>query len=310
EIVGVSKVSNQVFQFISGQPGCPAGSGRGCDGSLPQPHLANEIVSDVSALVSVRGFTTPAGSTPGGFVPSAAGRAVLMYRIDTTPPTTPGQAAPQVPPGQAAGPSFVVTWPPSSDGESGVMAYEVEERQGTDPVWHSLGIVPAVKVGGVVNNSYYVGNPSVNPWETPRESNVFLTYRVRAFNNAGIVSAWTTESAAVATTLSNSVISSVSNYPNPFDSRKGGPEGKTVITYTLGAAADVEITIYDLLGYVVKTFKFDPNSDGGKLGPNFVTWDGKNGMGRYVSKGGYIARIKVGSSLGTATVIRKIGVIH
>ena len=34
------------------------------------------------------------------------------------------------------------------------------------------------------------------------------------------------------------------------------------------------------------------------------------GLGRPVSKGGYIARIKVGSALGTATAIRKIGVIH
>ena len=73
---------------------------------------------------------------------------------------------------------------------------------------------------------------------------------------------------------------------------------------------NVKITIYDLLGYVVKTFHYQPGEMGGKLGPNFVTWDGKNGMGSYVSKGGYIARIKVGSSLGTATVIRKIGVIH
>ena len=55
---------------------------------------------------------------------------------------------------------------------------------------------------------------------------------------------------------------------------------------------------------------FAPGSNGGKTGANFVTWNGKNGVGRNVSKGGYIARIKVGSSLGTATVIRKIGVIH
>ena len=34
------------------------------------------------------------------------------------------------------------------------------------------------------------------------------------------------------------------------------------------------------------------------------------GMGKFVSKGGYIARIKVGSALGSATSIRKIGVIH
>jgi flagellar hook assembly protein FlgD len=117
-------------------------------------------------------------------------------------------------------------------------------------------------------------------------------------------------SEAVATSLVNEVITGVSNFPNPFDSRKGGPEGQTQITYTLGAAGEVDIVIYDLLGYVVKSFHFNPGESGGRQGANFVAWDGKNGMGQFVAKGGYIARIKVGSSLGTATVIRKIGVIH
>ncbi|TPW21576.1 MAG: hypothetical protein FD126_547 [Elusimicrobia bacterium] len=310
EIVGVRKVDNTHFQFLVGQPGCPAGQSRGCDGSLPSSHLTSELVSDGVALVSVRGYTTPLGQTPGGWIPSEAGRPLVMYRVDTSAPGTPGMATPQVPAGQPSGPSFVVNWGASDDTESGVMAYEVQERTGTDPVWKSLGVIPAVKVGGVTNNSYQVGNASVNPWETPRKADQFLTYRVRSYNNAGIASAFTVESAAVATSITNSVVSNVSNYPNPFDSRKGGPEGRTVITYTLGANADVEIIIYDLLGYVVKTFKLAPGEQGARLGPNFVTWDGKNGMGRYVSKGGYIARIKVGSSLGTATVIRKIGVIH
>ncbi|MEK7742913.1 MAG: FlgD immunoglobulin-like domain containing protein, partial [Elusimicrobiota bacterium] len=160
------------------------------------------------------------------------------------------------------------------------------------------------------NNSYHVGNTSSSPAERKRESNQFLTYRVRSYNNAGLASAWSTESQAVATTLATTVVDNVSNYPNPFDTRKGGPEGKTVITYTLGADSDVQITIYDLLGYVVKSIKLNPGEMGARVGPNFVEWDGRNGMGRLVSKGGYIARIKVGSGLGTATVIRKIGVIH
>lgn len=190
------------------------------------------------------------------------------------------------------------------------MAYEVQERVGTDPVWRSIAVIPAVRAGNIPNTSYQVGNPAVNVWETPRKANTYYTYRVRTYNYAGLASNWSAESTSVATTLINSPIDQVSNYPNPFDTRKGGPEGRTVITYTLGADSDVTITIYDLLGYVVKQFSFSPGQQGGRAGPNFIVWDGKNGQGRYVAKGGYVARIKAGSAAGTATVLRKIGVIH
>jgi len=39
-------------------------------------------------------------------------------------------------------------------------------------------------------------------------------------------------------------------------------------------------------------------------------WDGRNDAGVQVSKGGYVARIKVKATGGSATAIRKIGVIH
>ena len=45
---------------------------------------------------------------------------------------------------------------------------------------------------------------------------------------------------------------------------KGGAEGKTYITYTLSDNAEVTITLYDLLGYVVREFKFTSGADGGK----------------------------------------------
>jgi hypothetical protein len=61
---------------------------------------------------------------------------------------------------------------------------------------------------------------------------------------------------------------------------------------------------------VVKRLSFDPAQNGGRAGPNFVIWDGKNGSGNFVSKGGYVAHIKVKSPGGSATVDRKIGVIH
>jgi hypothetical protein len=309
EIIGVQRVNSTEFTVITGEKGCPAGSGRGCSGSLPQVHLPGELVSDQMVLVSVRGFT---GSivNPTDYIPSEKGRPILVYRVDPTAPTPPGKTVAQVPTGKAAGGSFVVSWGAAEDSESGVMAYEVQERTDTNLVWNSIAMIPAQKVGGVINNSYNVGNPVQNPTEELRKNGQFLTYRIRSYSFSGLPSAWSTESLAVATSLSEDVITNVSNYPNPFDSRKGGPEGRTVITYTLGVSADVEIVIYDLLGYVVKSFNFSPGEPGGRQGANFVEWDGHNGMGQAVAKGGYIARIKVGSSLGTATLIRKIGVIH
>ncbi|MBI4425837.1 MAG: hypothetical protein HY554_19055, partial [Elusimicrobia bacterium] len=309
EIVGAIRVNGTTFRTTQ-LAGCPTANGRGCDGSLPQPHLAAEPVSDQGILISVRGYTGATPQTATAFVPSAAGRPIHVLRIDATEPGAPASVSAQVPPGYPAGTQYVLGWAKATDSESDIMAYEIQERRGTDPVWRSLAVVPAYTAGYSPKITYQVGNSSVYVWEAPRDGGQFYSYRVRSINYAGTVSAWSPESASVATTLVTSPLSNVSNYPNPFDSRKGGPEGKTTITYTLGSNSDVTITIYDLLGYVVKVMSFSPGSTGGRAGPNFVEWDGKNAQGRPVAKGGYICRIKAGSSAGTATVIRKIGVIH
>ena len=112
------------------------------------------------------------------------------------------------------------------------------------------------------------------------------------------------------TTIGEELLSKVSSYPNPVDLRKGGVEGRVDITYTLNDNAEVTMTIYDLLGYVVKEFRFSSGGPGGQLGPNHVLWDGKNGLGGTVSKGGYIVRVKASSPKGSKVILRKIGVIH
>ncbi len=107
------------------------------------------------------------------------------------------------------------------------------------------------------------------------------------------------------------LISDVINYPNPFDSRKGGMEGKTVIAYQLAQDSRTTITIYSLLGSKVNAWNFAPGENGGRQGLNTLPWDGTNEAGDKVSKGGYIAQIEVASADGSfASVYRKIGVIH
>lgn len=109
---------------------------------------------------------------------------------------------------------------------------------------------------------------------------------------------------------SEEVIREVYNYPNPFDIRKDGEEGKTTIRYTLNENAEVIVTLLDLLGYEVNSWTFPAGIEGGKKGVNSIKWDGINFTGLKVGKGGYICRIEVRSSQGTEVKIRKIGIIQ
>jgi hypothetical protein len=113
-----------------------------------------------------------------------------------------------------------------------------------------------------------------------------------------------------AAVLPREIISEVSNAPNPFDSRKGGLEGHTQISYRLSADYSVRVTLYDLLGFRVRRWEFSPGQDGGKAGTNHFLWDGTNEAGKKVSKGGYLAQIEVEAGSTVATALRKIAVIH
>ena len=152
-----------------------------------------------------------------------------------------------------------------------------------------------------------------NETGSARSAGQFYRWQIQTINGAGTPSAWSPMSDTVNTGLPTEIISKVSNYPNPVDTRKGGVEGKTFITYLLASDADVTITVYDLLGYRVLHWHYNAGTAGGTTGPNTVPpngWDGTNEAGQKVAKGGYLAQIKASGSAGSVTVIRKIGVIH
>src|SRR5882672_4681505 len=83
-------------------------------------------------------------------------------------------------------------------------------------------------------------------------------------------------SAASARPLPDELIKNVINAPNPFDTRKGGLEGQTRISYTLSKDASVRVTLYDLLGFRVRRWDFTPGQNGGTAGQNAFLWDGTN----------------------------------
>jgi len=302
---GLVYVGNEIMRVIKKDDKTFTIMDRGVDGSYLGPHTAwGETVSDRGYVLSVRGVTSD-----GRYIPSTKGVPTHIFRIDISKPVTPGAPEPQVTSGLAAGQSYALKWDASSDEESNVASYEIQEREGENPVWRTVAAIPALRSGGAINNQYTIGSPST-PGETLRPLGRYYTYRVRSWNFSGLASGWSVISSPAGTTIGTELISSVSNYPNPVDTRKGGVEGRTALTYTLNDNAEVTITIYDLMGYVVREFSFSNGSKGGKLGPNVVLWDGKNALGGFVGKGGYIVRVKASSPKGSKTIIRKVGVIH
>lgn len=82
------------------------------------------------------------------------------------------------------------------------------------------------------------------------------------------------------------------NFPNPFNP-------STTIRYALPRVQEVEISIYNILGQQVRTFRL------GKKHPGVhqITWDGRNIHGNAVGTGIYIYRLKAGDFVSTKKMI-------
>jgi parallel beta-helix repeat protein len=140
--------------------------------------------------------------------------------------------------------------------------------------------------------------------EVPKDSSVFMDsnvvlgksyyYRVSAWDSTGHQSEYSDEVQILATEVGESteeenrppVFRLFQNYPNPFNS-------STVIWYYLPDVgyqpAEVEITIYNLLGKLVKTLVKERQYPG----EHKVLWDGKDDYGKEVASGIYFYRMKV-----------------
>ena len=70
------------------------------------------------------------------------------------------------------------------------------------------------------------------------------------------------------------------NYPNPFNPY-------TILSYEIPKSVFVEITVYDLLGNVVKNLVNQKEA----LGFNLLEWDATNNQGQLVPAGVYLYSI-------------------
>ncbi|MEJ2543955.1 MAG: T9SS type A sorting domain-containing protein, partial [Calditrichaceae bacterium] len=71
------------------------------------------------------------------------------------------------------------------------------------------------------------------------------------------------------------------NYPNPFSS-------STAISYNVNKQSEIKVTIYDILGREIKTFRTGFQTPG----VHQVLWDGRNKLGQRVANGIYFYRLQ------------------
>jgi len=152
---------------------------------------------------------------------------------------------------------------------------------------------------------YVAGRSAVLPVEASVAGTQY--FRVQAVNGAGEVSEFTPP-AKVVVNLENlpGVINDVSNYPNPFDSRKE----TTTLVYVLNQDTQVTVEIFDVVGQLVNSWTYAAGQAGGQAGTNEVVWDGTNGAGQKVASSVYFAVIKASASGASNRVVRKIAVLH
>ena len=110
---------------------------------------------------------------------------------------------------------------------------------------------------------------------TPRAaSEAVYTYTVTDANGA---------TAALSLQTLPAAFSLADNFPNPFNPA-------TTIKYALPQAADMELTVYNVVGQVVRTLVAEHQSAGRYV----VEWDAANDSGRSLSAGMYFYRLQAG----------------
>ncbi|HPG40285.1 MAG TPA: T9SS type A sorting domain-containing protein [bacterium] len=118
------------------------------------------------------------------------------------------------------------------------------------------------------------------------------TYRLADVDREGIMTVLGTIQAIVTQGETPAGTDLLPAYPNPFN-----PE--TTVKYTLHQDALVTITVYDLLGRLVKTL-VDENQTAGSY---HIVWNGTNNLGAQAASGAYLVRMQTAEVTQTQKVL-------
>ncbi|MDP3722363.1 MAG: fibronectin type III domain-containing protein [Candidatus Omnitrophota bacterium] len=142
--------------------------------------LATEVTRDGLSLASGKKYFFGVRAKNGaGRYSSIRYSDGIMVQPDSTPPTAPGQPAEGSPDVDYDGDgAYAIEWPAATDAESGINAYDLQEKEGASGEWQSLP-------GPIAATSFSV---------TGRRHATQYFYRVRATNGADLPGPWSNPS--------------------------------------------------------------------------------------------------------------------
>jgi hypothetical protein len=82
-------------------------------------------------------------------------------------------------------------------------------------------------------------------------------------------------------------------YPNPFGANTG-------LSFTLSRAGDIRVDLFDVTGRRVRSIE----RTGAAPGEHVLVWDGRDGDGRSLPSGVYLARWSTGTATGSRRIVR------
>ena len=183
-----------------------------------------------------------------------------------------------------------VSWAGSSDSGAETMCAETV-RDGHKDVF----------IGVLANGSTTLGNALVGTAEFRVRSDQELTLGEDdlALVTADLLSTTSERAFTVNSLKAHRAVASLvyknelaQNYPNPFNP-------STTIAFSIARDTDVELTIYDVRGALVRTL-LDRHS---QRGIHRVQWDGRNESGEAVASGVYFYRLNAGSFTSTKKMV-------
>ncbi|HRY30641.1 MAG TPA: hypothetical protein P5079_11475, partial [Elusimicrobiota bacterium] len=146
-------IGSEIMRYSTRDQGSFVIVARGLYSTEEQDHPIGQRVTNNGFFYNVRAM----GETNEG-----PGAPVAVYRVDSTAPSAP--TAPISEPEQTKKPAelgkYEIKWDPSSDAESGVREYEIQERQDNDPVWRTVDYVPANRVSYIIGEGKVAGDPA------------------------------------------------------------------------------------------------------------------------------------------------------
>ena len=219
---------------------------------------------------------------------ASAYSAVLSTRAgiltDTSPPSAPGQPAPDRAFSYDGTVGFA--WSPAQS-SVGILNYEllIGSFPGGNDVFNGVVAVASYTATGLATGKTYYA-------------------QARARSNSGAVGPFSNVSAGVPVfqTAGTPAIPKPYAWPNPFNPAAGPVQ----IGFSLDAAADVSLRVYTLQGGFLREVTQHFGSGGNQI----ASWDGNDGSGRRAAPGGYIVVVKKSYAGRTDSQRVKVAVLY